>query len=856
MLAPDGRCKTFDSSANGYVRAEGAGALLLKPLSQAIQDGDAIYALILASAVNHGGKANSLTAPRVDAQAEVVAEAYNRAGIDPATVGYIETHGTGTELGDPVEVNALKKAFAKLAGGRGVSSPREHSCGLGSVKTHVGHLETAAGITGLIQAILAIQHRTLPPLRHFQAPNRYLDLAGSPFFLVTSPRHWEQPVDDRGKPAPRRAGVSSFGFGGVNAHVVIEEHRAPAPVAAPQPPGIRSPLLILSGKNAEALRRSSGDLLSWLRGQLDGPADARPFLSHVAGTLQNGREPLSERLAFVADSYEEAARKLEGWLAGASGIRGLWQGTAGSVSDGMFNLSASEDREFFTNLYANNRLERLAELWVRGVDLPWLHFDPAGARSKVHLPGYPFARQRYWPDSALAKSAPVRTGIGDRLDALPVGLEAARTQGVAENAGAELLPAMAMLAPRWVQWDSPSPGNGEPEPGTVIVFRARRDGGLASALVDPQPKGRRIIVHLARRWHKASAELYAIDPSKRTDYEAVLRAGQGPLDLYFLGSSPVASFDSGDAAAYAAAQETGVLALFKLLQATEGLPSSVRVRSLCVVTRSLHPVFLPEGELNPTHGAVTGLVKVACEEQFGFPMVCIDIEAASPGESDASALRAVCDCLRGGSLVLGAAVLALRRGKLFRQVLAAGLGQSVGGRSVAFRQNGVYVILGGAAGLGAHIARFPAAHFQARLVLVGRRAADKDRMNFLQELETQGGQTFYMKGNLERKGFVHEVLREAEARFGCIHGIIHSVATMADESLSMMSDAAFRSVFELQTMSTFELVGACRGRNLDFLGVFSSAAPIIGIPGTANYSAGCSARDALGLAWARATGRP
>ncbi|MDR3491852.1 MAG: SDR family NAD(P)-dependent oxidoreductase [Gammaproteobacteria bacterium] len=223
MLSVDGRCKTFSAEANGFVRSEGVAAILLKPLALAITDNNFIYGVIKGSAVNHGGHANSLTAPNPSAQADVIVAACKRANISVDTIQYIEAHGTGTPLGDPVEINGLKKAFSILQdiqakNHRGLKLPH-HYCGIGSVKTHVGHLESAAGITGIIKVLLSMQHNTLPANLHFTTLNPYIDLLDSPFYILNENKNWIRTSEDM----PRRAGVSSFGFGGTNAHVILED---------------------------------------------------------------------------------------------------------------------------------------------------------------------------------------------------------------------------------------------------------------------------------------------------------------------------------------------------------------------------------------------------------------------------------------------------------------------------------------------------------------------------------------------------------------------------------------------------------------------------------------------------------
>jgi len=224
MLSIDGSCKTFDEKANGYVRGEGSGAVFLKALEDAEKDGDFIYAVIKGSAVNHGGRANSMTAPNPNAQAELLIKAYREAGIPFDTVTYIEAHGTGTPLGDPIEINALKQANQELSS-RGSVALNEKRCAIGAVKSNIGHLESAAGIAGLLKVILSMKYLKIPGNINFNCINPYIDLSDSPFYIVDKTKDWDCLFDEDNREIPRRAGVSSFGFGGSNAHVVLEEYK-------------------------------------------------------------------------------------------------------------------------------------------------------------------------------------------------------------------------------------------------------------------------------------------------------------------------------------------------------------------------------------------------------------------------------------------------------------------------------------------------------------------------------------------------------------------------------------------------------------------------------------------------------
>ncbi|MEU1670458.1 beta-ketoacyl synthase N-terminal-like domain-containing protein [Streptomyces roseifaciens] len=303
VLSPRGRCHTFDDDADGYVRGEGVGALLLKPLDRALADGDRVHAVIRGAAVNHGGRARSFTAPNPDAQADLLVAAYNEAGVDPATVGYVEAHGTGTRLGDPIEISGMVTAFERLYDQWGHPRPAEPHVGVGSVKTSIGHLESAAGIAGMIKVILAMRHRTLPASRNVRRPNRMIRTEGTPLRLQLERTAWEAPAAG----GPRRAGVSSFGMGGTNAHVVLEE--APE---APVPPAPAGPVSVpVSARTPQALRQAVAALLDVVR------SPGAPALASIARTMRTGRAALPYGVAVEAADLGELATKLAAVLESA-----------------------------------------------------------------------------------------------------------------------------------------------------------------------------------------------------------------------------------------------------------------------------------------------------------------------------------------------------------------------------------------------------------------------------------------------------------------------------------------------------------------------------------------------------------
>lgn len=295
MMSTDGRCKTFDASADGYVRGEGCGIAILKRLSDAIRDGDPIQAVIRGSAINQDGLSNGLTAPNGPSQQAVIRQALQNAGVEPAQISYVEAHGTGTSLGDPIEVKSLK---AVLSPGRSEEQP----CWIGSVKTNIGHLEAAAGMAGLLKVVLSLQHQKIPPHLHLKQLNPYISLEGTPFAIPTELQPWNSSADCR------FAGISSFGFGGTNSHLILEEAPVQPITSAPERP---LHLLTLSAKTETALQEMAQQYAQFLTQH---PENS---LADVCSTTNTGRSQFEHRLAIIAKSTAQVCQQLREFAAQA-----------------------------------------------------------------------------------------------------------------------------------------------------------------------------------------------------------------------------------------------------------------------------------------------------------------------------------------------------------------------------------------------------------------------------------------------------------------------------------------------------------------------------------------------------------
>src|SRR5262249_7302858 len=288
----------------GIVNGEGVGVLVLKRLRDAQEDNDFIYGVILGSGINQDGRTNGITAPSVNSQIELEREIYARHKINPDTIGYVEAHGTGTKVGDPIELEALATVFKE-------KTTRKNYCGLGSVKSNIGHTTAAAGVAGVQKVLLSMQHRTLVPSLNVTKETSRFDFQNSPFYIVQAKQQWEAAAGSL-----RRAAVSSFGFSGTNAHLGIEEYSAPAKQAVPFCENTAF-LVPLSARTAEQLRQRAQDLLEFIQASQCGHAadqltlSLKPVdLAAVAYTLQIGREAMEERLGFVVSSVDQLAEKL------------------------------------------------------------------------------------------------------------------------------------------------------------------------------------------------------------------------------------------------------------------------------------------------------------------------------------------------------------------------------------------------------------------------------------------------------------------------------------------------------------------------------------------------------------------
>ncbi|MFC0039499.1 non-ribosomal peptide synthetase [Actinomadura rayongensis] len=718
-LAADGRCRSFGAGGDGYVPGEGVGAVLLKPLAQAVRDGDHVHAVIKGTAVNHGGRTTGYSVPSPAAQSEVIVAAIQDAGVDPRTVGYLEAHGTGTSLGDPIEIAGLAKAFRALDG-----APEQ--CAIGSVKSNIGHAESAAGIAGLTKVLLQLRHGQLAPSLHSATLNPRLGLDGTPLRVQQDLAPWPRPAG-----APRVAGVSSFGAGGANAHVVVAEYAQPAPPPAPGGPQVFVLSAMSEAQLAEQARRLAARLGELTEDDLPG----------VAWTLQTGRLVREERLAFAAGSIAEA-RALLTRFADAPGRPGDW--ARGSVHRDV----ATDEAELAAAVDAWSRDDAgpLLRLWAAGATVPWETVRKGGPPRRVPLPGYPFARERCWVD----------------LDG-PV------------TVGADRPGEVVLLRRRWVAREAPRPGDAVAA-RAVVVF-----GALA--------------------------------PAERDTLRAAL-----PPD------ATCRFFDLADGSVadrYAEAVRETFAVVQEMLR--DGGP---RPALLQVVLTGPQP-----GGLGWLRG-LTGLLRTASLE-------------------DPRLRTQLLDCLDGASAAEVAARLAddaepevrYRDGRRYTAVLDE-LGAD-GPVAAPWRENGVYLVTGGAGALGRIIAADVAASVRhATVVLVGRSALTVEQAAALDALRAAGLTVEHRRADVADRAATERLLAGVRADHGPLTGIVHGAGVTDDRLIVAKSAAELDRVLAPKVAGLVHLDELSRDEPLDFLLCLSSASGAFGNPGQADYAAANAFLDA------------
>jgi polyketide synthase PksN len=832
MLSNDGKCKTFDKKADGYVRGEGSGAIVIKPLSQAEADGDHIYAVVRSTSENHGGRVTTLTAPNSAAQAELLIDAYDKAEMDPGSVGYIECHGTGTGIGDPIEIQALTKAFGELYKKHGRNPAATPHCGLSSAKTNIGHLETAAGIAGILRVLLAMKHRQIPANVHFEEINPYIKLEGSPFYIADRTREWEAPTSSDGKVLPRRAGVSSFGFGGANAHIVLEEY---APLQTVGENVAHGPqLLVVSAKTADRLHAYVQSMLAYLDSKSVDFAD-------FAFTLQVGRDEMAEHLALVAIDADEARKLLRQFLDGESAAA-LCRGTVRSGKRDSAAGASLLDAESLQAMMEQNNLQKLAEQWVMGASIDWRHMPRSRAPKRLAVPTYPFARERCWIPGAIGFQKTDRAAPESAPKAMKP--ELSPPSMVAATASHPPSPVQTgFYRSVWQEMPIPSAKITDTRPNVLLLF-ARSDDVRDTVKRCLSARGQSstviVLVKPAQQYREISLDSYEIDPTRYSDYTtlfASLREQQlAPTDVVHAWSG---SENIIDRSSLISGLNHGVESVLLLTQSMihESRYSHTRGGSVPAVgfenVRLIHLYSSQTDRPHPHHAAVNSFMKstmLEAPQLFCRSIGFVDRadETIFTGEMAGQLIDEL-----GRDMSAGVEVRYSSGVRMVKSIQEYDVPVET---QAVVRECGTYVITGGAGGLGMIVAKSLASRSAVKLALIGRSTLIPTQIEAIKEIESLGSEVVYLRGDVADRSEVFRMLQEVRDRFGSIHGIVHAAGVIRDAPIDKKTVADLRASCAPKVDGTIHLDEASQSDDLDFFALFSSLAAVVGSSGQCDYA--------------------
>ena len=887
MLSPDGRCKAFDASADGYVRGEGCGIIVLKRLSQAQADRDNIFAVIRASAVNQDGPSGGLTVPNGPAQQLLIRQALENANIKPEEVTYLEAHGTGTSLGDPIEVRSLQAVFGE----------REQPLLLGAVKSNLGHLESAAGVASVVKVVLSLNAGQIPAHLHFNEPSPHIN--------------WDWPVKVPTQTGSwltenRIAGISSFGGSGTNAHLIVEEApRDGAPVDRSQERPYH--LLMLSAKSEPALHELAERYIDYIKANPDSS------LADICFTANSGRIHHKYRLSLIADSLHNAQEKLSAFVAGlplsqepallsaakdlpkgweriggeGEELRGLIQGQAGKSKIAWSALLEMEGDEFkrilplagdISQEECYQQLSKLGEWYVRGAEIDWLSVEgeQINLRRRVPLPTYPFQRARYWPKSqpnALkakrAEQAPTEIVAllnqaktsqlsqllaqhsnfsAEQLELLPSVLEELAKQQQEQLASVSIKDWLYQV--EWVKRSRDVlPKTAHHEVGSWLIFT---DGtGIGSHLAELlEEQGHHpYLLYAGESYQREENRRCTLNPANASDYERLFQ--ETHFELPLKGIVYLSRSNDFSRSAPTTGALSGCTGLLHLVQALAKEQTEEQAK-LWVVTQGSQAVneapFSPNGTPSAVaQAALWGMGKVIAQE---YPMLWGGLLDLQPSHQQ-SAQHILQELW--ASDAFGENQIAFRDGtryvaRLVRAALTPTLSQpwergKSGEDAPIIRSDRSYLITGGLGALGLQMAEGFVSHGARHLILVGRRGITNDSQQYaVRQLEQAGAEVIIAQVDVANP---EEVTRLFEMARKPIAGIIHAAGVLDDGILLRQTVERFKKVMAPKVAGAWNLHLASQHLALDFFICFSSIASLLGSPGQANYAAANAVMDAL-----------
>jgi 3-oxoacyl-(acyl-carrier-protein) synthase/NAD(P)-dependent dehydrogenase (short-subunit alcohol dehydrogenase family)/acyl carrier protein len=798
----DGRTRAFDADSDGTGFGEGAGVILLKPLEKAIEDNDNIHALILGSALNQDGKTSNITAPNMISQYKLLCKIWECTKIDPSSISYIESHGTGTQIGDPIEIEAIQKAFREKAVGNDI-------CAIGAVKNNIGHLLDTSGMASLIKSILCLKKSKLPPIINFNKINPNINLNDSPVYINTVLKDWTT--------TPKRCGVSAFGLSGTNAHVILEE----------KPDIERNPdktcdikIFTISANSTNALENFVKSYFNFLN---DNPDINEEDLCYTANT---GKTHFKFRIAILLDKKDKLKDKL---------IYLMNDIDKELVNHNIFNNFAFIKKNAkVNNDYQDGQMElilksdtceleklkKITTLYLENKNIPWKLLYKDRNLKRISLPLYPFERKRCWIDYKLKFH---KKTVSD------------------EN---------LFYRTTWKK-EKLSVDDVVEQRNNIIVIHNNDE--ISMNLIRKIEEAGHNVINICHggKFIKFDNRTYEIKNDDGEYYKVFEDMKSIKIDRIISMSTIGNSIHTDDFDRLSDMLNLGIFDLLRLIKELISINKNLKVK-ITVVSENINIVTGREEIINPINSILFGFCKILAKEYVNYEIKLIDMDK-----------KTSCDELFDEMFYGGnKSQIALRESERFAEYFTSVDINSLNPQNIAIRSDNVYLITGGTGGIGLEVTKSLASQNKIKIILISRskfperseweaiikkgdNIREINKIKLIMDVEKNGSQIFFYHFDISDYEQAKNKYAEIRNKFGRINGIVHCAGIRGENIISRSSKESFMKVFASKVNGLCILHDIFKKDKIDFYLLCSSIASIFGFIGQAEYAAANSFLDSF-----------
>lgn len=782
ISSKDEKTKTFDDSSDGTGSGEGVISIILKPLEKALDDRDHIYAVIKGSAINQDGRSAGITAPNPESQEEVIIEAWKNAGISPTTISYIEAHGTGTKLGDPIEIAGITGAFRRFTN-------KKQFCAIGSLKTNLGHLDSLAGVAGMLKAVLALEHGEIPPLLHFNLPNRNIEFENSPVYVCNQLQSWKT------ENGVRRCGVSAFGLSGTNCHIVLEE--APHQQVANHVVTGEKYIFTISAKTKEARKQLVQSYCQFI------DKNSQISLADMCYTTNMGREHHKYRIAIVVEDIKTLTHKLKRFCT-EDGMEnqkeeGVYFNSQDETNINLDSLTTETTKAVKEYSDGNKTwLNRIACLYANGVDVDFGRMYMGRELSRISLPTYPFQTVRCWIDIPEESKNEMETSLTYQTKWYEDKTDESGKKSILQN---------------------------------VLVFLDRQ--GKGKAIVEQlKNRGIQVIeVQSGDRYHEIDSTHYEIALEEQS-YQSLFERLSDIEFSHVIHAMTINEANIVDESDFDSIYKYG---LFSIMYITKRIGALKKNISFVVISNCANRVNGVEEIIYPMNAMLFGWTKAIYSEYKNIQVNCIDIDLRTPVDFIIKEIE------RSEHEHL----IAYRGKKRYvTRVEPVELNQ-LEERKIEIKENGVYVVTGGSGKVGLHVCNYFASNNKVHIISLNRTQIDlknkHGKLEIIQQIRKNGSEIEFVATDVADYDSLSKSLQYIRDKYNHINGIIHCAAKGVGKAGTKIADETEEDLIDLlgpKVKGAWMLEQLTKSEPLDFMILFSSNITLSGGSASSAYISG------------------